>query len=204
MRFELTSRHLDITPALRRLVNTKLAKLERLLNDSAVSARAVLTREKYRLQADITLHARGEKFLHGIGSSAAWETSVEQAVDKIAQQAAKVKGKWQERKRRGGRRGASAGEPIESAATGGAPASAGRARPATSGGRPERVEVRPRMPRVFRSSRVAVRSMSVAEAVRTIDARSDDLVVFRDAERSSISVLYRRNGELTLVETTGD
>ena len=204
MRFELTSRHLEITPALRRLVNTKLAKLERLLNDSAVSARAVLTREKYRLQADITLHARGENFLHGVGSSATWETSVEQAVDKIAQQAAKVKGKWQERKRRGARRGARAGGPIESVATLGAPAAGGRVRPAATSGRPESVEARPRMPRIFRSSRQAVMSMSVAEAVRTIDARSDDLVVFRDAERSSISVLYRRNGELTLVETTGD
>ena len=104
MRFELTGRHIDITPALRRLVNTKLGKLERLLNDSAVSARAVLTREKYRLKADITLHARGEKFLHGVGSSAAWETSVDQAIDKIAQQALKVKGKYQERKRHGPRR----------------------------------------------------------------------------------------------------
>jgi putative sigma-54 modulation protein len=200
MRFELTSRHLDITPALRRLVNTKLAKLERLLNDSAVSARAVLTREKYRLQADITLHARGEKFLHGVGSSATWETSVEQAVDKIAQQAAKVKGKWQERKRRGARRGA----PADEGATPAVSPSGGRGRPAAGAGRSEPVEARPRMPRIFRSSRQEVASMSVAEAVRAIDARSDDLVVFRDAERSSISVLYRRNGELTLVETTGD
>src|SRR5882762_7810764 len=99
MRLELTGRHLDITPALRRLVTTKLAKLERLLNDSAVSARAVLTREKYRLQAEITLHARGEKFLHGVGSSTVWENSVDQAIDKISQQALKMKGKWQERKR---------------------------------------------------------------------------------------------------------
>ena len=204
MRFELTSRHLDITPALRRLVNTKLAKLERLLNDSAVSARAVLTREKYRFQADITLHARGEKFLHGVGSSAAWETSVEQAVDKIAQQAATVKGKWQERKRRGAKRGAAGSEAVESGAGRGRPGTAGRQRSVTTAARPERVEARPRMPRIFRSSRQPLRSMSVAEAVRTIDARSDDLVVFQDPERSSISVLYRRNGELTLVETTGD
>src|SRR5262245_12927055 len=105
MRFELTGRHLEVTPTLRRLVNTKLVRLERLLNDSALSARAVLTREKYRLQAEITLHARGEKFLHGVGSSGAWETSVDRAIDKIAQQALKVKGKWQERKRRGRRAG---------------------------------------------------------------------------------------------------
>ena len=40
MRLELTGRHVDITPGLRRLVEGKLAKLERLLNDSAVSAQA--------------------------------------------------------------------------------------------------------------------------------------------------------------------
>jgi len=42
MRLALTGRHLDITPALRTLVDVKLAKLERLLSDSAVSAQAVL------------------------------------------------------------------------------------------------------------------------------------------------------------------
>jgi putative sigma-54 modulation protein len=190
MRFELTGRHIEITPALRRLVNGKLAKLERLLNDSAVSARAVLTREKYRLQADITLHARGEKFLHGVGSSAAWEGSVDQAIDKIAQQAQKVKGKWQERKRHGPRRVAAV-EAVSPAGAG--DRSSMSARPG--------LEARLRMPRIYRSSRQAIKSMSVAEAARAIDGRRDDLVVFRDPERSSISVLYRRNGELTLVET---
>src|SRR5215472_15034395 len=100
MRLELTGRHVEITPTLRRLVDTKLAKLERMLNDSAVSAQAVLTREKYRHRAEITLHARGEKFLHGVGNANAWEASLSQAIEKITQQAQKVKGKWQERKRR--------------------------------------------------------------------------------------------------------
>src|SRR2546422_6706013 len=112
MRLELTGRHVDITPTLRRLVDTKLAKLERALNDSAVSAQAVLTREKHRHRADITLHARGEKFLHGVGHSASWEGSLTEAIGKIAQQAQKVKGKWQERKRRGGPRGRGRGEPA--------------------------------------------------------------------------------------------
>src|SRR5688572_19172311 len=96
MRVELTGRHVDITPTLRRLVDRKLARLERLLNDSALSAQVVLTGEKRGRRADITLHARGEKFLHGDGASGAWETSMSQAIDKIAQQAQKVKGKWQE------------------------------------------------------------------------------------------------------------
>ena len=193
MRFELTGRHIDITPALRRLVDTKLAKLERLLNDSAVSARAVLTRDKYRLKAVIALHARGEKFLHGAGSSAAWETSVDQAIDKIVQQAQRVKGKWQERKRHGPRRVPPA-EPIDTSAIAEPPDRRRAPRPASP-------EVRPRMPRILKSSRQVIKSMSVAEATRALDSRDDDLVVFHDPERRGISVLYRRNGELTLIET---
>jgi len=67
MRVELTGRHVDITPALRRLVDRKLSRLERVLNDSALSAQIVLTDEKRGRRADVTLHARGEKFLHGDG-----------------------------------------------------------------------------------------------------------------------------------------
>ena len=188
MRLELTGRHVEITPTLRRLVDTKLAKLERLLNDSAVSAQAVLTLEKRRRRADITVHARGEKFWHGVGNSATWAVSVGEAIAKIAQQAQKVKGKWQERKRRGRRPEEAALAPPE--AIGGAPP-----RPAGS-------RVRPRTPRVLRASRQAIKPMTVADAAREAEASDDGVVVFRDAETSSISVLYRRrNGELTLVET---
>lgn len=184
MRLELTGRHVDITPTLRRLVDLKLRKLERLLNDSAVSAQAVLSREKHRHRVEITLHARGEKFLHGVAHSDAWESSVMLAVGKIAQQAQRVKGKWQERKRRGRRDVTPAVESPE----------------AQAGARPEAAPAR--MPRIFRASRHAVKSMSVAEAAREIDAMPDGLIIFRDLGRDAISVLYRRqNGELTLVET---
>jgi putative sigma-54 modulation protein len=183
MRLELTGRHVDITPVLRRLVDRKLGRLERLLNDSAVSAQVVLTREKRGRRADITLHARGEKFLHGIGESANWETSVSRAIDKIVQQAKKVKGKWQTRKRIASRRTpmAVAQPPAERAAP-----------PA----------VAPRMPRILRALRQAVKPMSLADAAREIEANGEGVLVFRDTETAAIHVLFRRtNGELTLVET---
>src|SRR5262245_17381068 len=100
MRLELTGRHVDIAPALRRLVEKNFRKLDRILNDNAVSAQIVLTLEKHRHRAHITVHARGEHFLHGIGDSSTWEGSVNVAIEKVNQQALKVKGKWQERKRR--------------------------------------------------------------------------------------------------------
>jgi putative sigma-54 modulation protein len=189
MRLELTGRHVDITPGLRRLVTTKLSKLERLLNHRALSAQAVLSHEKYSVRADITLHARGERFLHGVGNGAAWEPSICEAIDKISQQAQRLKSKFQDRKRRG-RRGAPAiGESGEAVVVAPAPK-----------GRPARTAIR--MPRILRATRQAVKPMSVADAAREVDAGNGGLVIFRDLERDSISVLYRqRNGELTLVET---
>jgi len=188
MRLELTGRHVHITPVLRRLVDEKLGKLERLLNHGVVSAQAVLTLERHLHRTDVTLHARGEKFLHGCSAAANWEASVSETIAKLAQQAHRVKGKWQARKRRGPK-GASlddGSEPME-------------AKPARlRGGR----GLTPRMPRILRASKQAVKAMSVADAARQIDVDRDGLIVFRDVETESISVLYRRsNGELALVET---
>jgi len=65
MRLELTARHCTISVTLRALVEERLGRALRLLNDGAVSAQVVVTREKSRFHAEVTLHARGEHFLHG-------------------------------------------------------------------------------------------------------------------------------------------
>ena len=98
MRLELRGHHVDVTPGLRRFVEEKLSKLERLLKDRAVSAQAVLTIEKRRHVADITLHARGVMFLHGVGDSANWETSLNRAMAKISRQAEKLKTRQKEKR----------------------------------------------------------------------------------------------------------
>lgn len=191
MRLELTGRHVDITPGLRRLVEKKLGKLERLLNDSAVSAHAVLSREKHRHRAEITLHARGEKFLHGIGASAAWEQSVGEAIEKITVQAQKIKGKWREP-----RKAARKGEPIIGELREAAAVRVESSRPA-----PARRQ-RTRLPAIFHSSKQPMRAMTVADAARQAQADGDGVVVFRDVETEAVSVVYRRrNGDLALVQT---
>ena len=194
MRLELRGHHVDITPALRRLVGTKLSKLERLLNDSAVSAQAILTRERHRHRADITLHARGEKFLHGVADTDNWDTALSGAIDKISQQAQKVKSKRKASKRHSPKAGIVAaranGESAER------PAPARQAPPARAG------RERTRMPRILRTSRQVIRPMSVADAAREVDAGDEGVLIFRDVETEAVSVLFRRpDGEMTLVET---
>ena len=191
MRLELRGHHAAVTPGLRRFVEEKLSKLERLLNDRAVSAHAILSVEKRRHIADITLHARGERFLHGLGESDNWETSLTQAIAKISHQAQKLKTRQKE-KRHGLKAPAlDALEPI---------AKSGRSRKA-DGAAPER-RSRARKLRTLRTTKEAIKPMSFEDAAREVEAGGDGVVVFRNAESQAISVLYRRrNGDLALVET---
>ncbi len=190
MRLELTGRHVDITAGLRRLVEGRLAKLERMLNDTAVSAQVVLTREKRQHRADITLHARGEKFLHGFGVAAKWDAALNGAIEKLCQQAQKVKGKWKDRKRQPpkGVVQTERGETVAATPVGSASATSAR-------------RVRRRVPHVVQTVRHAIKPMTVAAALEELESLGDDLVIFRDAGSGGVNVLYRRKGELTLVET---
>jgi putative sigma-54 modulation protein len=188
MQLELTGRHLEVTPTLRRLVTKKVSKLERVLNDSAVSAHVVLAREKHRHRTEINLHASGEKFLHALADAASWEVSLAAAFEKLEQQALRIKGKRQPWKR-------SRGAKVDSLARLERPEAA-EVSPA-----PNPSRVRPRMPRILRPSRQAIEAMSVAAAARAIDSNSDGLVVFLNPETAAINVMYRRHdGELSLIE----
>jgi putative sigma-54 modulation protein len=188
MRLELRGHHVNVTPGLRRFVEAKLSKLERLLSNRALSAQAVLTLEKRRHVADVTLHARGERFLHGLGDSGSWETSLAQAISKISRQAQKLKTQRKETRH-------SLTPPATEAA-------AAAKRPRTPRAAAASAKSAARMPRVLRAHRETVKPMSIEAAAREVDAGGDGVVVFRNADSQAISVLYRRqNGELALVET---
>ena len=101
MRLDIKGRHMEVPGALHQLVTRRLARMERLLNDAALSALVTLAKEKYRHQTEIVIHTRGDHVLRGTGEGNAWPASVRQAADKIEQQAQTLKGKWNERKRKG-------------------------------------------------------------------------------------------------------
>lgn len=99
MRLTLTGRQTNITPYLRRLVDARLAKIERRLGRAIVSGQLVLSREKNRYVAELTVHAKDDHMLHGLGSADSWSAALTVAVRKVVQQAETMKGKWQVRKR---------------------------------------------------------------------------------------------------------
>jgi putative sigma-54 modulation protein len=175
MRLDITGRHVDIGASLRQLIQKRLVKLERLLNDNAVSGQVILTKEKYRHRTEVIIHARGDHMLRGLGEGNAWPISIRDAVTKIEQQAQKLKGKWGERKRRGAPRG------VEPAGTATEPAAPAR--------------------RVVRATRYPVKPMSIDDAVLRVDSGPDTFLVFRNAETDAVSILYRRSdGNYGLIE----
>jgi putative sigma-54 modulation protein len=174
MRVDITGRHLDITPGLRQLIDKSLARMERLLNDRAVSATVVLTKEKYRHKTELVVHAKGDHILSGIGEGNTWPLSIRKAAAKIEHQAQKLKSRWTEGKRQ---------RKNNRAAGVTAAAEPGTAR------------------RVVRATRYAVKPMSIDDASERLDAVPETFVVFRNAETDVISVLFRRkDGHLGLIE----
>jgi len=185
MRLELTGRHIRITPGLRQLVHDALQKIDRVLHDSAVSLQAVLSQEKHRHQVEMTLHARGEHFFHGAGAGKDWDAAINQAVDKVEQQARRLKGKWTEGRRRRAvsvARAAAATRPRE------------RGRPFGDDGLDRGV-------RIIRARRTAPKPMSVDEAALEVADAAGAFIVFRNASTDAVNVLFRRpDGNLGLIE----
>lgn len=175
MRVDITARHMELTAPLRQLVTTRLERLDRVLNDAAVSAVVILTREKYRHRTEVAVHTRGDHVLRGNGEASGWALSVRDAVAKIEQQASKLKGKWNERKRKNSGSRVVSAPPAE--------------RPAATG------------TRIIRARRYAVKPMSVEDATLRIEDVAETFVVFRNSETDAISILYRRkDGNLGLIE----
>lgn len=188
MRLELTGRHLAITPALRKLVEQRLSQILRMLNDSAVSAQVVLTREKSRYQAEVTLHARGEHFLHAASTGHDVAVAVNAAAAKIDRQVEKLRGKWNGRKRRGSSAGR--GGPLTGSGFDGSQAAV-----------PIEAGLDARQIRIIRARRYAVKPMSIDEAALEVTGRADAFLVFRNAATDTINVLFRRpDGNLGLIE----
>ena len=163
---------------MRRAVQQRLAHLERRLNQNALSAQVVVTREKVRCRVEITLHARGEHFLHGEATAREWLAALAAAAAKIERQAQTLVGRWKEHKRRPsvGPQGIDEQPPA-----------------------PERDDAQ--AVRIIRARRYAVKPMLIDDAALEMGDGRAAFLVFRNASNDAITVLYRRpDGHLGLIE----
>ena len=184
MRLDITGRHIEVTPNLRQLITSRLKTLHRVLNDAAVSALVIVSKEKYRHKVEMVIHARGDHTLSGMGEGNSWPLAIRQASQKIEQQAKKLKGKWDDRRRKGSARRTPRALNAAGGDGGGATLTAA-----------------PPAPRIVRARGYAVKPMSVEDAALRLDDGADTFLVFRNADDDALSILYRRkDGNLGLIE----
>lgn len=100
MHIEITGRRVAVSSYLRSLVTQKLGRVFRHLSDAGLSAAVVVSREKLDKIVEVTVHARGEHFLHAVGNGPTWQFASTMVTEKLDRQGRKLKGKWKDRRRR--------------------------------------------------------------------------------------------------------
>ncbi|HET9531140.1 MAG TPA: ribosome-associated translation inhibitor RaiA [Blastocatellia bacterium] len=176
MEFEFTGRHVEITPAVERLVRKELGKLNRVLDSAPMRAHVILSSEKHRKCAEIVLYWRDNVFT-GVAENNDLNQSVAVAADKVKKQVMRLKEKFQTKKR--GRL------PVKEVA------------PVPGG----TLEAAPPAPRIISARRYRVKPMTPEEAAILLADSDDQFIVFRDSETNKVGVLYNRtDGNFGLIE----
>ena len=181
MKFEYTGRHLDVTPAIRRHVEEHFQKIDHIFQDSSTaSAHVIIQVNKNRHIAEILLHWR-EHTLTATDTNADMYQALTRAIDKIEKQVLKMKKKIIDRKQ-----GAT---PLSALAPQDTPPADGEAAPPAPA------------PRIVNARSYRVKPMTAEEAAMSLSDDSNQFLVFRDADTSRISVLFKRkDGNFGLIQ----
>jgi putative sigma-54 modulation protein len=214
MQIEYTGRQVTVTRALRTLAESGIERIVKILG-KATSAHIILSATKYRQTAEVTIKTRLSKIV-GIAESTSMESSLRDALEKAETQAIRSRKKLQAKKRQPKEEKLTAepqllrprrpAKPLGSEAADAASAARangnGRSKaviPVTVHSFPAKTPVQE--PHVTRSTdSVALRPMTLEEAVKEAEFRDRDVFVFRDNE-GGVKVLYRkRDGKMELIE----
>jgi putative sigma-54 modulation protein len=215
MPVECTGRQVAITKPLRTLAEEGIGRIGKILG-RITSAHVVLTAEKYRQIAEVTIKTRACTLVALCESTASMENALRDALVKAETQATRYKDKQRSQKRqpkqekrveetgvaRSGRRSVTAVKSAKNGSSNGTANGKGHTQPAipvTVHSFPARVPIAE--PHIVRSlDSVALRPMTLEEAVKEAEFRDRDVFVFRDNE-GNVKVLHRkRDGKMELIE----
>jgi putative sigma-54 modulation protein len=173
MRIEYTGRHLEVPEAVRTLAEQKLGKLERIL-PGITSAHVLLRADRHRRVAEVVVHSR-QLDLSATQAGGDLAKALKTAIDKLLHQAQRAKGRRRDSKRR---------EPA-----------------ALAPARPPEAAQQEREVRVIKSRGFVAKPMTLDEALLQMETRKDGPLVFREAGRGGVRVLFwRKDGHLGLIE----
>jgi len=197
MTVEYFGRQYEVTPAVRKEVESGLSKLTKILGEN-IKSKVILTVEKHRNIAEITVKRR-RGHLVGLAEATDMVVAVNQALEHIETQVLRHNGRRRNTHRKPKDKAWQA--PVEAAAE---LQIAVGATPATAV--PVVVHKFPSIARtteahlVRSNDSVAMRPMTVEEAVKECEFRDRDVFVFRDG-KGKVNVLHRRkDGKIELIE----
>jgi putative sigma-54 modulation protein len=198
---EYTGRHYEVTPTIRKEVETGLAKIRKILGGQ-FETKVILSVEKHRHKAEITVSPRNGPLV-GLAQAKDMAIAVSEALDHLEKQAVKYKTRWQSKKR-----SARKNEEVKK----------------WNGNSPQPEEVQTligltektavpvavhRYPAVARttevhlvrsSDAVSMRPLTLEEAIKEAHFRDRDVFVFRDP-KGKVMILHRtRDGKMELIE----
>lgn len=200
MNVEYTGRHYEVSNGIRKEVETGLTKIRKILGDK-FETKVILTVEKHRHKAEITITPRNGPLV-GLAQAKDMSIAVNEALDHLEKQAIKYKTRWQSKKRAARKseevnkwNGHSDQVDIQTAV-----------------GLTEKTAV-PVMvhkyPAVAKTTEVhlvrsadsvAMRPMTLEEAIKEAHFKDRDVFVFRDP-KGKVMVLHRaRDGKMQLIE----
>ena len=207
MQIHTTCRHTRLTPAIKRHLEERLAKLERFA--TIREAHVVLETEKYRQIAEIQLKTRDREVLCR-EESRDMIASIDLAVDRLERQLKKLKEKRSTRilhdgtrtngdETRGAVRSAARAALGDEAIAPAAP-TARKTRRAQALAAVETADDETELPRVV-PARPHPRPLSVEDAALLLSSNGAEFLAFVNAETEELNVLYRRkDGDLGWIE----
>jgi putative sigma-54 modulation protein len=195
MNVEYTGRQYEITPKVRKEVEIGLNKIRRILGDR-FETKVVLAVEKHRHKAEITITPRKGPIV-GLAQANDMLSAVNEALDHLHKQALKYKTKWLSKKRKASKKfdGNGQQESLE-AAVGLTESTAVSVTVHKFPAVAKTTEVH----LVHSRDSVAMRPMTLEEAIKEAHFRDRDVFVFRDP-KGKVMVLHRtREGKMELIE----
>jgi ribosomal subunit interface protein len=101
MKLTVTGRQVVVSQTTRQTLDRKLRRLDRVLQERAISAQCVLARQREAYICELTVHVRGDHVLHGVGRQPKIPAALAEATDKVALQAQKLIDRWKTRHKNG-------------------------------------------------------------------------------------------------------
>jgi putative sigma-54 modulation protein len=200
---EYTGRHYVITSIIRKEVETGLTKIRKILGDR-FEAKVILAVEKHRHKAEITISPRNGPLV-GLAQAKDMSMAVNEALGHLEKQAVKYKTRWQSKKR-----SARKSEEVKKWNGHSTTGDDTDVQPAIGLSEKTAVPVMVhKYPSVAQTTEVhlvrsdeavAMRPMTLEEAIKEAHFRDRDVFVFRDP-KGKVMILHRtRDGKMELIE----